>query len=289
MNKTALILISFFTSTIVYGQNHPQTLLWKVTKKGNKNASYLFGTFHEVSPSFFNTLSNAVSKLQQSEILFVEQRSDAKAALHPGAAWTAAKWKALLTPEQQELFTAFVNKADDTAYYRLNPLLLSLTMARLYLVNFCEADTSFTQLMDQHIEAIAAKEQQPVYSLDSNQNSFLNTTAESFTTRQDSLYASFGIKYMKSMLENNLEHCAILTAYKNFDIDYQLDKEITSKSPDYSLLVSRNKSWIPLLDKAFSVHRCFVAVGFRHLFYQQGLIQQLRKLGYTVEPIPVRN
>lgn len=91
------------------------------------------------------------------------------------------------------------------------------------------------------------------------------------------------------MLENNLEHCAIITAYKNFDIDYELDKEITSQSPDYSLLVNRNQSWIPVLDKAFSVHRCFVAVGFRHLFYKQGLIQQLRKLGYTVEPIPVRN
>lgn len=201
MKKTALIFFSFFTSAIVHGQNHPQTLLWKVTKTGNKNASYLFGTFHEVSPSFFNTLSNAVSKLQQSDRLFVEKRSDAKAELHPGAAWTVAKWKALLTPEQQELFTAFVNRADDTAYYRLNPLLLSLTMARLYLVNFCEADTNFTQMMDQHIEAIAIKAQQPVFSLDSNQNSFLNTTAESFTTWQDSLYASFGIKYMKVCLK----------------------------------------------------------------------------------------
>lgn len=289
MNKTVLILLGFFITAFVYGQNKPQTLLWKVTKKGNKNASYLFGTFHEVSPSFFNTLSNAVTRLQQSEMLFVEQRSDAKAELSLGAAWTVAKWKALLTNKQQEIFMAFINKADDTAYCRLNPLLLSLTMARLYLVNFCEAGTSFTQLMDQHIEAIAAKEQQPVYSLDSNQNSFLNTTAEGFTTRQDSLYASIGIKYMKSMLENNLDDCAIVTAYKNLDIDYQLDKEITSQSPDYSLLVSRNKSWIPLLDKAFSVHRCFAAVGFRHLFYKQGLIRQLRKLGYTVEPIPVRN
>lgn len=289
MQKTALVLLSLFITVFVYGQNQPHTLLWKVTKAGNKNVSYLFGTFHEVSPSFFNTLSNAVSKLQQAAVLFVEQRSTATAAGKTASAWTQQKWEALLTKEQQAIFTAFLEKAEDTSYCKLDPLLLSLTMARLYMVNFCEADTNLSGLMDPYIEEMALKEHKQVYSLDSNQTKLLHNISKNLTARQDSLYASVGTRYMKSMLDNNLDDCSIITNYKNLTLDYQLHQEVSPQSADYSLLVNRNNSWLPVLDQAFSANNCFAAVGFRHLFYRQGLIQQLRKLGYHVEPVPVKN
>jgi uncharacterized protein YbaP (TraB family) len=288
MNKATLIFISFFFTLFIYAQNHPKTLLWKVTKKGSVNKSYLFGTFHEVNPSFFNRLSNAINKLQQSDFLFVEQRSSPIEKLRPGdkIIWNFEKWKTILTKDQEEVFAAFLNKAEDTSYYKLSPILLSLTMARLYFVNFCEIDSDANdELMDTYIEKFAGKK--AVYSLDSNQNTFLNKTAEKLSILQDSQYASYGIHYMKSMLDNNLSDCAITSAYKNFEIDYKLNTELNEKSADYLLLIIRNNSWISILDKAFSFNNCFVAVGFKHLFYKQGLIQKLRNLGYDVTPIPV--
>jgi hypothetical protein len=139
--------------------------------------------------------------------------------------------------------------------------------------------------MDTYIEKFAGKK--VIYSLDSNQNTFLNKTAEKLIIPQDSQYASYGIHYMKIMLDNNLSDCAITNAYKKFDIDYKLNTELNEKSADYLLLINRNNSWISILDKAFSFNNCFVAVGFKHLFYKQGLIQKLRNLGYDITPIPV--
>lgn len=43
-----------------------------------------------------------------------------------------------------------------------------------------------------------------------------------------------------------------------------------------------------IIDKAFLQNNCFVAVGFKHLFYKQGLIQLLRNSGYTVTPNPAK-
>lgn len=285
MSKTSLTLIVFFFTVFVYGQSHPKTLLWKVTKKGNKNESYLFGTFHEVNPLFFNTLTNAVKKLHQSNKLFVEQRSSTVNFI-PGETWTSDKWKTILTKEQTQTFTSFINKADDTSYYKLNPLLLSLTMARLYFMNFCNNDSGFTELMDTYIEQLALKEKKLVFSLDSNQSILANEMAKHFDSVKNSSLISYGIEYMKSMLNNNLSDCRFITEYKNFDIDYKLEKELSKKSVDYLLLINRNNRWTSILDNAFSSNNCFVAVGFKHLLYRQGLIQKLRELGYNVTPVP---
>ena len=71
IKKTILIILCFF-SYGVYAQNNPKTLLWKVTQKGNSHVSYLFGTFHQVNPDFFESLSIANNCLKKSKILFVE-------------------------------------------------------------------------------------------------------------------------------------------------------------------------------------------------------------------------
>jgi uncharacterized protein YbaP (TraB family) len=90
---------------------------------------------------------------------------------------------------------------------------------------------------------------------------------------------------MKNMLDNDLSDCRFITVYKNLDMDYELDTLLNEKSPALLLLINRNNRWTEILDAAFSSGNCFVAVGFRHLFYKQGLIQKLRELGYSVTPI----
>lgn len=284
MDKFILLFATFFFGIITYGQDHPNTLLWKVTKKGTQHKSYLFGTFHEVSPSFFNTLTNAVSKLNQADKIFVEERSSGNKFI-VGDTWTIDKWMMTLTKKQAETFTSFINKANDTSYYNLNPLLLTLTMARLYIMNFCNTDSVSTELMDTYIEKLALKERQLVFSLDSNQNLLLNKISPQLDHKKDSMLILAGIEYMKSMLDNDLSNCRFIEAYKNLDIDYQLDISLDEKSPSFLLLANRNSNWTFILNKAFSSNNCFVAVGFKHLCYRQGLIQNLRKLGYSVTPI----
>jgi uncharacterized protein YbaP (TraB family) len=289
MKNAILLFAALFYMTISFGQDLAKTILWKVTKPGNKNESYLFGTFHEVNPIFFDSLSGAVAKLQQSRVLFVEARfSENPSVNQQPRVWNAEKWNAVLTNGQKVIFNEFIKKSEDTSYYKLDPLLLSLTVARLYLMNFCEPGTASNELMDTHIENYAIKKNIRVYALDSNQGSMLKSTAETFGRVQDSLYSTYVIDYMKKMLDNDLTDCEIIKTYKSFDINYKLDTDLLAYAPDAPLLIKRNKVWIQVLDKALSSNNCFVAVGFKHLCYKQGLIQQLRALGYRVSPIPVR-
>lgn len=289
MKKILFIFISFCFSTMLYGQDVPKTLMWKVTKSGSKNISFLFGTFHEVSPSFFDSLNNVVAKLHQSDVLFVEERiSTAKTSdIKKQPLWTLKKWNTILTKEQQQIFNEFVKKADDTSYYNLNPLLLSLKISREYLVYFCQSNIPVDELMDHHIEKIAIKSGKQVYSLDSNQEILLAKQAKASSKFEDSLNISSSVLGMQNMLNDDFSDCKILNNYKSHDLNYQLDLDLTQNPAYAPLLLERNIKWIKILNQSLLSNNCFVAVGFRHLFYKQGLIQQLRSLGYVVTPIPI--
>ena len=289
MKRVSFLFTLIIIPTLIYGQNTPKTLFWKITKPGSKYESFLFGTFHEVNPAFFDSLTYVVNKLKQSDILLVEESiSESKAPiLTKQPAWTFEKWNAVLTNEQKQIFNRFAKKSEDTSYYNLNPLMLSLTTSRLYFTNFCQSDRPFTELMDHHIERVAKNYNKNVYSLDIDQRIILRDVAEKLTSQQDSLYTTYSIHAMQSMLNDDFSDCKILNDYKNLAINYQLDLDLTLH-PNYSILLAqRNVRWTMIMDKLLSVNNCFIAVGFRHLMYKEGLIQQLRKLGYEVSPIPI--
>jgi uncharacterized protein len=50
-----------------------------------------------------------------------------------------------------------------------------------------------------------------------------------------------------------------------------------------TLLVPRNKKWLPQLEKQFTQGGAFVAVGLGHLLGDNGLVAMLQHAGYTVE------
>jgi uncharacterized protein YbaP (TraB family) len=50
-------------------------------------------------------------------------------------------------------------------------------------------------------------------------------------------------------------------------------------------LFSRNKKWVPILDKLVKENSTFIAVGAAHLGGETGMINQLRKLGYQVNSL----
>ena len=132
MKKVIAVFMMLCFVSFIFGQDVPKTILWRVTKPGNVNESFLFGTFHEINPSFFDSLAIAIKKLQQSDILFVEQRitSSNGQLLTAQPVWSSTRWNETLTSEQAQTFIEFAEKAKDSSYYQLNPLLLTLTTSK---------------------------------------------------------------------------------------------------------------------------------------------------------------
>jgi uncharacterized protein YbaP (TraB family) len=63
------------------------------------------------------------------------------------------------------------------------------------------------------------------------------------------------------------------------EFDYQFNESCNTE------FKTRNGNWIPQLEKILPEKNCFIAVGLLHLYGQCGLIVQLRKKGYIVEPV----
>jgi uncharacterized protein YbaP (TraB family) len=284
------LILSLLAAAPVWAQkqNTPQTCLWQVHKPGTRHTSYLFGTFHEADGTFFASLTASANYLAHAELLFVERRSDEmkrdEQASPPSPSWNASKWHALLTSPQRVIFTRFVEQAQDSSVYQLSPLLLRLGLFRLYEQNFCDTlGRTSSELLDQYIERVALAHKTAIHSLDTE------------TDRSEALappsallpaveHATFCVDLMQAMLQNDHSKCGSTQAYKDFALDYEFEQT----GPDVLGLRARNTNWLAILDKAFQQKNCFVAVGFRHLMYQQGLIQQLRRRGYTVTPVSAR-
>jgi len=281
---TGLVVICLFTLPMV-AQDKPGTLLWKVTFPGNHQESYVFGTFHEVSPAFFDSLGNVLDKLRQSDVLYVERtQSDATTGTDAAALLTRNKagWHSLLDTGEQRIFEAFVTKAEDTSYYRYSPLVLTLVLFRMYSQQFCDTTERVSnELMDTHIEQLAILQKIKSLSLDDDQVKIL---AGNKPSSGDKTYVAASIHLMDLMLKEDLSGCNEVADYKNMQLDYAFSQ---SPKTDTSILLERNNKWIAILRQAFLKKNCFVAVGFRHLFYKDGIISQLKQLGFNVTPVNV--
>ncbi|WKN41218.1 TraB/GumN family protein [Tunicatimonas pelagia] len=282
-----ILLLSAFYSV---GQDKPGTLLWAVSKVGVSDTSYLFGTFHEVDPYFFLSLSSSVKKLEQVDVLFVEQTaintdvsSSEEVKLNY---WTVEQWDNLLDKEQKQIFESFVEKSESPEYYESPPLLLTLNLTQIYTRFFCDDNGRKSyETMDSFIEKTALNKKREVRSLDENQTNILLRSSLGSTSEEDSAYAVACVELMTKMLNSDLSGCEFVEDYKELNIDYQLER----KEHEHPFeLTERNDRWMTVLDEVFKENSCFVAVGFRHLQYKQGLVQQLRELGYSVEPIAAR-
>jgi uncharacterized protein YbaP (TraB family) len=293
MKKITFLILTTFSSVFSFGQNVPKTLLWEVSKPGISHKSYMFATFHEVNPAFFLSLTNTVEKLNAAKVVYLEQLFNGKSDTTGTGritTWNTQKWHKAMTPEQGNIFKDFVGKAEDTSYYQLPPLPLFLTIFRIYGQNFCDTSYNSTsgEIMDSYIEKLALKNKQTVLPLDGNQLNIIEESSRNMHQSKDSLLTASSVDLMKKMLANDDSECNFINDYKQFNLDYQFDTEISKMGFPPQFVLDRNNKWVTILDKSFKASPCFVAVGLRHFFYKEGLVQQLIRLGYEVKPVPAR-
>ena len=82
----------------------------------------------------------------------------------------------------------------------------------------------------------------------------------------------------------NAYECSETDWYSQMEIDYQLNKPCRNAL----VLTDRNNKWMADIKEKLKSNSCFIAVGLSHLMYECGLLNQLKKLGYTINPIEVK-
>jgi uncharacterized protein YbaP (TraB family) len=286
MKKINLLFLTFiFSAMTVFGQGKDNSLLWKISGNNLTKSSYLYGTFHLLCPADLNIKDKVKDAVDQSEQMVLELDFDDPSVMktiQQNMAYTdGTTAKDYLDESEYKLVTKFFRDSLNMPFERLNAIkpffLSSITM--LHFAG-CQP-VSF----EQKLTSMASKRGMEVRGLET-------------VREQLNFIENLPMKVQKKMLMENLKNYdsskVMFDKMMGFYLNENLEElnAISEKylSEDYAdfkkdLLTDRNKAWIPEIRELIKKKASFVAVGAAHLPGDQGVIELLRRQGYTVEPV----
>lgn len=275
----SLCLLLFFTNNSFAENNaNEKGLLWEVSGNGLKEKSYLFGTMHLIPEKEFFIPALLKEKLDSTKILATEIEFDIPMMKQLSLA------KRMIIPDDKSIkdfmdsvhYNKLVAYCKDSVklsdskikqYFRLKPYFATSMLVKDLIGPF--------KTYDKEIEHLASK------------NKIKNVGLETIDD-QLNIFDSISIEKQLKELNGDLnlmkDYRELLELYKSGDVDNMAEKA-SEEMDGEKLLFSRNLKWVPILNKMMKENPTFVAVGAAHLGGEKGLINQLRKLGYSVKKI----
>jgi uncharacterized protein len=271
------------------------SLLWKIEKSGRK-PSYLFGTIHLICRQDYLWNDSMKAALAASEEVCFEMDLDDPGLLletmsammgggkQGGDEAPAKSMRELLTKDEYKRYRSFLK---DTL--GMDGLLLTAAesggpMVVQMMAMTKTLDCSTPESYEQNIMAEAHRQHKEIVGLEtaSEQLSVLNgvpadTSAKSIMRMVDSFETS------------RREFRQLVATYRRQDLPAlasMMEDQGGSEMGDLKpFLDDRNQKWISKMEGMMKDKSMFFAVGAGHLWGTNGVIQLLRKQGYTVTPV----
>lgn len=294
MKNFSLLLLSFFLffqPFLTNAQKNEKTLLWEISGNGLKKKSYLFGTYHLVNNGLLDHYPSVTKAMRKSKTFVVETVIDSSelAALSllmlapDGPGWIAALSEAEKGLLNQSL-KRFVGPGLDQMAV-LKPSALSATLAIMATKAALEDTLKMYkgEPIDGWIAKQAKKKKKKLVPLESLREQFeMLYNGDSMSTQIAQL------QVLISQLDS-LDQFSTELYYAYLAQDHHAMQRIAEKHADHmgsmeTLLDDRNKRWMSILPQLMAENPTFIAVGALHLSGEHGLINLLRKAGYTVQP-----
>lgn len=275
------------TGALVTTQAQDKALLYEVTGPGLAKPSYLYGTFHLVCPTdliITDAMKKAVGESQQ---VYLELDMDdptmmadmQKAMMMP----PGKNVKELLKPEDYTILDKYLNEKMHIGLAQMGMLKPIALLSMMYMTILPCQPVSY----DLKFSEMAASEKKEVLGLE-NLSTQLNAMDK--IPMQDQLKGLVDIAKKPEAAKK--EFADFIALYKIHDINKLMSAMEASEFSggdfsqyEESLLTERNTSWIPVIEKAAKEKPTFFAFGAGHLGNEKGVINMLRKKGYTVKAV----
>jgi len=282
----AAFLLLFFSATVFAQETH----LWKVTSKNGKHTSYLYGTMHFFGESFYNKYPVLDKSLMSSDMVVTEMEMIRKTAENYGNPTDEAE--KILNKEQLNLVKE-IFKNEKTDFRRFNPSEMAFKLQMKFNAKNCiYLNPSDEYYLDQYIQKKGKENNKKMYYLETidQQINYLNRVDSKASDSVTWKSAAFGIKAILRQYNKSKNTClGLVEKYGSFKISYEFDKSCENINDHQAIIrKERNEKWMKILPELFENNNVFVAVGLGHFHYQCGLIQELKKLGYSVEPVSMK-
>ena len=287
-----VLLISFFYSChaqpavpkLIINKDD-NSLLWQVTGNGLQQPSYLFGTFHLMCKNDIHFSGQLTTAVSRADKVYMEMDMDDPATLLGG--FTLMTMKDGKTLEQLYSDTDYKK----VRQYFADSLKTSMSFIARMKPFFLEA-LLYPKMMpcktisgvEEELMKVAKTQQKEIKGLET-----MEFQAAVFDSIPYEEQAKELLKSIDSMESNKKSFDTMMQVYKNQQLNEM--ENLFSKSESGMenhqdlLLNNRNKNWVVQLKTIMKANPVFVAVGAGHLVGNQGLIELLRKEGYTVQPL----
>ena len=274
-------------------------LLWKVSGNGAKGESFLLGTHHLAPISMLDSIkgfNEACVEVEAvgGEINMADQAAQAQLMVQYMMAPADSTLSVLLSPAQADSLVSVLAKfmgqaASIDAVGPLKPAALSTQLALMETMatmppEMVQAIASGEQL-DSRVQALGREASKEVIAMETIEQQLDLLMGAPLTTQAREL-----MEGVKQILDGKAaENAKTLTdAYMTQNIA-AIEKEISDpdqmdKETLKRLISDRNTAWTAKLAEILPSKTILLAVGCGHLPGNDGLIEQLRRAGFTVTP-----
>lgn len=278
-----LFLLLFGLSA--FGQE--SSLLWKISGKGLKKPSYLFGTIHIICADDYIWTPAMKEALEKSEKLCLEIDLSDAAALAQGMMGMIdmnTELSSYFSAEQYRRLTKYAKDSmglGEAELQHMKPAIVMLLLSTKEAVGSCAESISY----EEKIMDAAQKKHKKVMGLE---------TVGDQLNALSSMPADSVVKYIMewvdgtAVTDDKSEYTKLVSAYKLQDIValQALMQESDGLSGSMEVLVNdRNRKWIGRMGNMMNGNSVFFAVGAGHLAGPKGVVNLLKNEGYTVVPV----
>ncbi len=287
--STGLIVSLVALTSFAQGGKENNTLLWKISGNGIAKPSYLFGTVHMICKEDAFLSNNLVNAIKDADRVYLELDMDnlfemvgAMMKMKMNNDTTLAD---LLTPEEYQLakkyFEEKVTMLPFSVLETYKPLVASSLLMEANTA--CDAQVAMEQLVMEE----AKKNGKRIDGLETMAYQMSIFDSIPYKVQAQELFKSISSDDKES--EGDKEFKELMKAYK--DQDLKKLGEMVSKTDqgmmqyEDVLLNNRNRNWVIKLKTLLKDKSLVIAVGAGHLPGDKGVINLLRKEGYTVSPV----
>lgn len=280
-------------SGVIYEENLPNTVLWKIDSKDLTEPSYLLGTIHLIPADLFFWPEEFQQAYEASTQVVMETN---ELSMDPAAMMSIMP--KIMLPDGQSI-EDFVTEAEyariDQFFSQMGlPVMLFKNMKPFFLYMLVDIDMGSLMRDDiksyeMEITEIANEDKKPILGLETLDFQVSLFDSIPYQDQADLLVQSIEDKLTAPEGEANRSSELLFQTYVNQDLNAILS-EIKKSDVGFAnfsrlLLDNRNRDWIPKIEEIIRESPSFIAVGAAHLPGETGVIHLLKKEGYTLTPI----
>jgi uncharacterized protein YbaP (TraB family) len=281
MSFKKAILFTLFSIALGF-QTLQAQLLWEISGNGLEKPSYLYGTIHLSDKRVFNFSPQVLESFETCDAFAGEMLFDQADILKMMSSifMNDTTLTDLLNEEKYKIVKAHIDKklgmmavmAD-----KIKPIFTSVMLTQQS--NGTVEQDEGGQILDLYFQDLAKKKNMEVLGLETFEEQMASLNQIPLQQQAEMLYKDITSKSKVNETEKMLDFYTT----QNLDSLYTYVMQELPINVEENILTSRNYRMLTRIEAQIKTKSLFIGVGAAHLPGNQGLIDLLRKEGYTVE------